>query len=110
MNKYAELAIAMLLYSASTVSMKYAALQQPLSLIFFALYALAIIMLMLYAFVWQKALAGIELSRAYAFKGLTIIYGLLAGFIFFNERIGIKEIAASIVVIIGIYLVMSDEY
>lgn len=109
MSKYSQLALAMLLYSASTVSMKFAAMQTPFKLPFFALYGIALLLLMFYAIIWQKALVGIDLSKAYASKGLTIVYGLLAGFIFFNEKIGIKEIAASIIVIVGIYLVMSDE-
>lgn len=108
MTNIIQLAFAMLLYTASTVSMKYAALQTTFSFGFFALYALAILFLMVYAVLWQNILKAIDLSTAYAGKGLTIIYALLAGHFLFMEDIGIKEIIASIIVILGIYLVMSD--
>lgn len=110
MKSSIHLALAMLIYSASTISMKYAAMQVPFSLLFFGLYALALVFLLLYAIVWQNLLKKFDLSKAYASKGLTIVYGLLAGSLLFGETIGLKRILASSIVIVGVYMVISDEH
>ncbi len=105
---YLDLASVMLLYSASTITMKLASQSVLFSFAFFAYFAVAMLLLFAYAYVWQGLLHKLPLFLAYSAKGLTIVYGLIAGALFFAEPIGLQSVAASVLVIVGIYLVASD--
>ena len=69
-----------------------------------------IINLGFYAIVWQQIIKHLPLNTAYANKAVTIIWGILWGFLFFDEQIKWNMIVGAVVVIIGVILVvMADE-
>jgi drug/metabolite transporter (DMT)-like permease len=95
-----------LLYSLSAVCAKMAALSEPLSLPFFAWYAGVLVLLGVYAIVWQQVIKHVPLTTAFANKGVTVIWGLLWGALLFSESIDFKMILGAALVFGGILLVV----
>ncbi len=106
---YGMLNFALLLYSLSTVAMKYAAGSNFLSFTFIACYGIALILLAVYAFIWQKVLAKLPLTTAYANKGVVVIYGFVFGALLFGEQISLKAVIGAVIVLVGIYLVVGGD-
>ena len=72
-------------------------------------YLLSLFMLGVYAIIWQQVLKRLDLSIAFANKGITIIWGILWGVLIFNEKITTGMIIGAIIVIIGIVIMMYDK-
>ena len=64
---------------------------------------------LLYALVWQKVLKRIPLVVAYANKAVTVIWGLIWGAMLFQEQISICNIVGALIIIGGVYLVITGE-
>ena len=58
----------------------------------------------LYAVVWQQVLKRIELSMAYMFKGMSIVFVMLLAYILFGEQITWNNIVGAIIIVMGIVL------
>ena len=58
----------------------------------------------LYAILWQQILKRIELSLAYMFKGISIVFVMLLAHIIFGEQITWNNIIGAIIIILGIVL------
>lgn len=101
--------IILLMYSLGGICSKYAAKQEFLSHEFLFYYGIVLINLLLYAVLWQQILKKIPLVTAYANKAITVVWGLVWGFLFFEEPITIRKIVSSFIIIVGIYLVVSDK-
>lgn len=67
------------------------------------------VLLMIYAYFWQKILKKVELSIAYVNKGLLLFWSLLWSVLLFGEQITLWNIAGTIVIICGILVVTKDE-
>lgn len=91
-----------LLYSFYTVLGKIASGYAFLSPAFCALYASLILILAVYAVLWQQVLKRVKLSVATANKAATIIWGMLWGILFFKEEMTLRRIACAAVIFIGI--------
>lgn len=65
--------------------------------------------LMVYAFFWQKILKKFDLSIAYVNKGMLLFWSLLWSVFLFNEKITLWNIVGTIVIILGILVVSTDE-
>lgn len=76
-----------------------------LSQVALGIYALAVILLGIYAIIWQQILKYIPLTTAYSCKSITVIFGMLWGTIFFEEAINIQMIIGALLVICGTVLV-----
>lgn len=57
---------------------------------------------------WFAALKQVELSRANAFRFLTPLFGLVIGAAFFDERLGLVQIAGAALIVMGIVVVQRD--
>ncbi|WP_245523726.1 EamA family transporter [Treponema brennaborense] len=98
-----------LLYSFYTVLGKTAAGYPFLSKTYCILYVLVLFVLFLYAVLWQQVLKHIVLSVATANKAVTVIWGMLWSFIFFQETITIKKMLGAGIIITGIILLARSE-
>lgn len=49
------------------------------------------------------------LTVAYANKGITIVWGIIWGALLFKEAITIKTIIGGVIILIGIYLVVTNN-
>lgn len=72
-------------------------------------YMLSVFCLGINAIIWQQILKKMNLSIAYSNKGVTIIWGLIFGIIFFNEEISFEKITGIFIVIVGIFILMRKD-
>lgn len=72
-------------------------------------YVLSVFCLGVNAIIWQQILKKMNLSIAYSNKGVTIIWGLIFGIIFFNEEISFEKITGIFIVILGIFILMRKD-
>ena len=103
--------IILLFYSLASVCSKYAAKLPFLSFKWCALYATMILILGVYAILWQQVLKKLPLNLAYANKAVTIIWGMLFGATIFNEasKITVFNIIGAIIVIAGVILMVTGQ-
>lgn len=103
------LQLAFLIYSLSSMFSKKAMYNNPTLAHIIIFYLLSLFMLGVYAIVWQQVLKRLELSVAFANKGITIIWGIIWGMIVFNEKVTLGMIIGAIVVIVGIIIMMYSK-
>lgn len=102
------LEVAFLIYALSSLCSKTAANGQSIwHTLFF--YGLSLCMLGVYAILWQQVLKKMELTIAFSNKGITIVWGIIFGAIFFHEKITIGMIIGSMLVIAGIVCMMREK-
>ena len=99
----------MLFYSIGAICSKMASGYPVLSKEFILLYAGVILILMVYALLWQQILKKMSLITAYANKAVTVIWGMVWGYLIFHEKITISNIIGGIVIMIGVYFVVTGE-
>ena len=99
----------LLLFSVSSICSKMAGQSDFLSLHFFFYYGMVLLIMAVYAVLWQQILKRIPIITAYANKAVTIIWGLLWGLLFFSEAITFKKVAGVIVIICGIVMVVRSD-
>ncbi len=102
--------IMLFIYSLSGVCSKLASQHQFLSIEFCLYYSGILILLAMYAVVWQQIIKKIPLTVAFANKAITIIWSFVWSVILFDDKITINKIVGMLLVISGIVLfVMSDK-
>jgi drug/metabolite transporter (DMT)-like permease len=99
---------AFLVYSSESVFIKWASLEEPLSLWFNIYYGIAICVLGLYAVLWQLVLKRMPLSLAYMCKSLTLIIILLIAHMLFGESISTYNIVGGFLIICGILMLVGE--
>lgn len=97
------------LYSIGAIFAKTAASKEFPSLEFVFFYGLFLLILFIYAILWQQILKKLPLTVAFANKAIVILWGILWGCLFFNETLRWGMFLGAIIIIIGIYLVVSDD-
>lgn len=103
------LEIAFFIYSLSSMFSKKAMFNAPNFTHTIIFYLLSLFMLGVYAIIWQQVLKRLDLSVAFANKGITIIWGILWGVLLFGEKITLGMIIGAIIVIVGIVIMMYDK-
>ena len=105
----AALHLLLLLYSFESVCSKMASQQEMFSFKFFLFYGLVLFFLFVYALAWQRILKYMPLTVAYANKGITIVWGMVWGAILFNEAITLKTIIGGVIILAGIFMVVTNN-
>ena len=98
------LVITFLIYSTTEIFTKLASMQELLSVAYFEYFALVILTMGAYAVLWQVILKRVDLSKAYLFKSLTVVFGLFFAWSIFHEMITLQNIVGCSFVIAGIVL------
>lgn len=107
---YISLQILLFVYSLSGIFSKLASQCEFLSLKFIFFYGMIIFLLGVYAIVWQQIIKKMPLTNAYANKAISVVWGLIWGFIFFSENITAGKIIGCMLVIIGVIIFsLSDK-
>lgn len=101
--------ILLLVYSASGIFSKTAASQPFFSLPFVGLYGGMLLVLFVYALGWQQIIKRIPLTLAFMNKAVTIVWGILWGFLLFGEQINVGKIIGAVFVIAGVILFANAE-
>lgn len=102
--KYSVLIGVNLVYACVTIFTKYASQQEMMSAQYMAGLCGAIVVMGIYAILWQQVLKRIELSTAYMFKGTSLVFVLLLAAILFGEFITWTNVIGAIIIITGITL------
>lgn len=102
--------IILVIYSTSTIFSKLASGQQFLSFKFCLYYGLIIVLLGFYAIGWQQIIKRMPLTAAFANKAVTVVWGIIWGFIFFHEPITAGKVIGAVLVVAGIVMyAMADK-
>lgn len=80
-----------------------------MSAAFCLLYGIVVFLLILYAVFWQQIIKELPLIMAYANKSVTVVWGIVWGMMIFNERLSFWKITGAVMIIIGVYIVVSSE-
>lgn len=99
----------LLFFSFCSVFSKLASSEAFLSFKFVLYYGISLLILGIYAILWQQILKRMPLTIAFINKGITIIWGMILGVLIFNETITINMIIGSIIILIGVILVVEHE-
>ncbi len=94
--------------SLSAILSKRASSYKFLSVEFFSLYLAIILIMGIYAILWQQIIKKFEISVAYVNKGTLIIWTFIWAVIFFQETITVNNILGAVLVIAGIVMVFKD--
>lgn len=106
---YVILHISLMFSSISGLFSKKAAYADFFSPEWFAFYFGMLLIMFLYAVVWQQILRYLPLSVAYANKPVGLAWGMIWGAFFFQEKITWNMILGSLIIFIGIYLVVTAD-
>ncbi len=94
----------LVLYSLGGVAGKKAAACVWGSHAFVGLCGIMLVLFVLYAVGWQRVLQHMPLTVAYAHRGITVFWGMVFGYVFFDEPITGGKIAGILLVICGLVL------
>lgn len=70
---------------------------------------LVVLLLGVYAVLWQQVIKRFELSVAYANKAVTLFWALVWGIVLFHEEITVGKVTGILVVMIGIYVLNTGK-
>ena len=93
-----------LIYACTTIFTKMSSRQEMMSWPYLLWVAGAVIVMGVYAVLWQQVIKRMPLSTAYMFKGTSLIFILLISVLLFGEAITLNNIIGSAIIIIGIVL------
>lgn len=102
------LQLIVMIYTMSGVASKFAAGYNFLSIKFILFYGLEILILGIYAILWQQIIKKFDLSIAYANRSIALAWSMIWAVIFFGEHITKKNIIGVLIVIVGTIIVNSD--
>jgi len=103
------LQIVIAIYTLSTVFAKFASGQEFMSFKFILYYGLEMLILAVYAVVWQQLIKKFEISVAYANKAMGLLWSIVWAILIFNETITIKNVIGVVIVIVGTIIVNSED-
>lgn len=106
---YLALHLTLMLYAVGGIFSKRASAASFLSAEYIANYVGLLVILVVYAFFWQKILKVIPLTVAMANKSVTVIWGIVYGCLIFQEKVTIFNIVGAVVMMAGICLVAGAE-
>lgn len=99
----------LMLYSCSGILSKMAAGQPFLSLGFIACYGGMIAILAIYAIGWQQIIKRMPLTSAYANRAVTVVWGVVWGWLVFHEGVSVLQLVGCALVIAGVALFASVD-
>ena len=67
-----------------------------------------ILILGIYAIIWQQVLKRFELSFAMSNKGIAVLFSMIWSVLIFHEKITVNNVIGLVIIIAGIGLVSAD--
>lgn len=102
------LQIVVIFYTFSGIMGKFASAENGYSLKFFAFFCIQLMILGIYAIIWQQIIKRLPLSIAYANRATAILWSMLWACIIFGESITFRNLIGVVIVLVGTILVNSD--
>lgn len=94
--------VLLLFYSLADVMSKLASGYPWLSVGFCACYGALLVILAVYAVGWQQVIKRMPLTTAYANRGITVVWGIFWGAVFFTEQITPLKLVGAAMIVAGI--------
>lgn len=99
------LQIVIAIYTLSTVMAKQASGQPLFSVGFFGFYGAELLILGIYALLWQQMIKKFELSVAYTNRAMALLWSLIWAVVIFKDNITVKNVIGVALVIGGTIIV-----
>ena len=113
MNKNTKTILALnvllMFFSLGGIFSKLASKQPFLSLKFILCYGALLFIMFVYAIGWQQVIKRLPLTMAYANRAVTIVWGIIWGLLFFNEKLNVGKIIGAVIVIVGVLLYVTES-
>lgn len=109
LNIFLKLHIMLMIYSLGGIFSKLAGKENFLSFKFCLYYAVIIGLLGFYAIGWQQIIKKLPLTTAFANKAVTVVWGIVWGCVFFNEKITIGKIIGASMVVLGVVIYAKSD-
>lgn len=109
LKDYILLYLTFLLFSAASIVNKLASGYDLFSLSFLLFYGSGLLILLIYAVLWQKILTRFDLTVAYANRASVTLMGMLWGVLIFHEEISWNMIFGAGIIIAGILIVVTQN-
>lgn len=108
-KRYFLLYFALAVYSVCGVFSKLAGKEAFLSPKF-SLFCFGLVMVLgVYAILWQKILKMFPLTVAFSNKAIVVPLGMLWGYLFFQETITLKMIVGALIIFVGIVVIGGEK-
>ena len=101
--------ILLMFFSLGGIFSKLASKQSFLSLEFILCYGALLFIMFVYAIGWQQVIKRLPLTMAYANRAITIVWGIIWGLLFFNEKLNVGKIIGAVIVIAGVLLYVTES-
>ena len=101
--------LAIFLYSTTGIFTKMASCTPFLSVRFVLFYGAVILLMLIYAILWQQFLKIMPLNTAYANRSVSTVWTMLFGALLFHERITWTMILGAAIIIVGVCLVVTAD-
>ena len=103
------LQMVVIVYTLSSVVAKFATGKELFSFSFFLFYGLEIMILGIYAILWQQMIKRFDLSVAYANRAMAIVWSAVWAIVLFKDVLAMKQILGIAFVVLGTVIVNSDQ-
>ena len=94
----------LLFYSMGGICSKMASNEKLFSIRFLIYYGILLLILFIYAIGWQQILKRLPLTTAFSNKAVTVVWGIVWGFIFFGEQVSLLKAIGAVLIIVGVVL------
>lgn len=101
---YVMLLGAVIIYSFVSVLSKAAALQDFLSMSFVLFYGGELVLMAVYAVIWQICLERVPLVSAYMMRGIMFVLVAIWSYLFFHESLSLLQWVGLLVIIAGVFI------
>ena len=91
-------------YSLSDVCSKTAAGAEFMSFRFIFFYGCVLALLGVYAIGWQQVIRRLPLTVAFANRAVTVVWGILWGVLFFQEKVSLTRLLGAVLIMAGVVL------
>lgn len=97
------------IYTISGVMSKEASKSQGNLTRFLFFFGMEFVILAVYAVLWQQIIKRFELSVAYANRSMAVVWSMVWAVVFFHDTITIQNIVGVLLVVVGIFIVNTEN-
>lgn len=98
-----------IVYTLSSVVAKFATGKELFSFSFFLFYGIEVVILGVYAILWQQMIKKFDLSVAYANRAMALLWSAVWAVVLFHENLTVKQLLGIALVIVGTVIVNMDQ-
>lgn len=103
------LQLVVIVYTLSSVVAKFATGKELFSFSFFLFYGLEIIILGIYAILWQQMIKRFDLSVAYANRAMALVWSAVWAIVLFHDTLAVKQMIGIAFVVLGTVIVNGEQ-